>query len=372
MAAVHARKRDRPRVKPTGVELRRHADCRGDVPVADAATAADRLSEMIVSGWITQALCVGAELRIPDLLAAGYSRIDELARASDCDGGSLHRLMRALASLGVCAEDSTGAFQPTELGSLLRSDASQGLRSWAIWWGRHQWPVWEHLDHSVRSGESARRLMYGADADGYSSRDPEAAAIFNQAMIELTRSVARELLEVVDFSNAVRLVDIGGGCGELLATILVACPGMQGVLFERAQVMAGAAAHLEAASVEQRCTLVAGDFFETVPDGGDVYLLKSVLHGWDDALCSVLLRNCRRAMSTHARLVLVERLMPPIMSGSAPDRAAARTDLNMLVGSGGRERTLAELEKLLVDSGLEPERVTGTRLAFFVVECARA
>ena len=276
--------------------------------------------------------------------------------------------MRALASLGLCAEQEDGSFELTSMGSLLRTDAPSSVRSWAIWCGRYQWPVWGNLLYSVKTGENARTLVTGRKGYEHLDRDPEAASIFNRAMVELTQLVAGEVAHVYEFSAVRRLVDVGGGYGELLSVILAAHPKMHGILFDLPHAVDGAAARLAKAGVSQRCEIVAGSFFESVPSGGDVYLLKSVLHNWDDDRSSVILGNCRRAMSKEGKLVLVERVMPARMKGSAAERATARTDLNMLVGLGGRERTEVEFAALLASSGFKAARFLSTALDFSVIE----
>jgi orsellinic acid C2-O-methyltransferase len=333
----------------------------------EANAETGRLLEMIGASWMSQTICVAAELRIADLLENGRKNIDDLARATRCQRASLHRLMRALASLGLCAEHAEEFFELTAAGSLLATDARPSVRSWAIWWGRYQWPVWGNLLYSVKTGGSARKLVTG---DGYAHLecDPKAASIFNRAMVELTQLVADEVARVYDFSEARRLVDVGGGYGELLTALLAAYPALHGVLVDLPHAIDGAAARIAHVGVAQRCELVAGNFFDSVPGGGDVYLLKSVLHNWDDGQSSVILGNCRRAMSEKSKLVLVERIMPARMRGSADERAIVRTDLNMLVGLGGRERTEPEFAALLASSGFKAARVLPTTVDFSVIE----
>src|SRR5882672_8213576 len=189
---------------------------------------ASKLLDIIGGSWMSQAIYVAAELRIADLLAGGRRRVDELAEAAGCHPPSLARLMRGLASLGICVEGEDGPFELTPMGALLRSDAPNSLRSWAIVWGKLQWPVWGNLLHSVRTGESARKLVKGTEGYEHLARDADAAAVFNRAMTEITRLVASEVARVYDFSGARRIVDVGGGYGELVAAILKAHPKARG------------------------------------------------------------------------------------------------------------------------------------------------
>jgi SAM-dependent methyltransferase len=254
------------------------------------------------------------------------------------------------------------------MGSLLRADASDSVRSWTIWWGRYLWPVWGNLLHSVRTGESNWESLAGTAGDGFAGRDAEAAGVFNHAMVELTRLVSGEVVRAYDFFGMKRIIDIGGGYGELLAAILEVDPKIQGILFDLPQAIEGARKRLEEAGQVDRFELVAGSFFDSVPGGGDIYLLKSVLHDWPDDRSAVILRNCRRAMPEHARLLIVERIMSARMEPSPAHQVMAWSDLNMLVVLGGRERTEAEFRGLLASSGFKVARILSTALGFSVVE----
>jgi hypothetical protein len=323
---------------------------------------------MITANWMPQAICAAAELRIPDFLASGPRRVDDLARLAECAIGSLNRLMRALASLGICNELPDGFFELTALGGLLRRDQRHSLWCSALWWGRHQSKLWENLLYSVKTGESARKLVTGLDAYGHLESDPRVAAVFNGAMVELTRLVAREVSRLHDFSEAAWLVDVGGGYGELLAVILADYPQLHGTLLERPHAVEGATLRLAESRLAHRCQVIAGDFFESVPAGADRYLLKSVLHNWDDERSALILANCRRAISQKGQLVIVERLLPARIGRSRFARSAARADLNMLLGFGGRERTEDELLALLSSVGFRLARIAPTAFDFSVID----
>lgn len=327
---------------------------------------ARRLLDLIGASWITQAIATAAELGIADHLAADARTVASLAGDIKCDPVALARLMRALASLELCRELPGPAYALTDMGALLRDDGQPSLRAWALWWGRHLWPVWGQLGESVRTGRSARELATGRSGYAHVEADASAAAVFNRAMCELTSLIAAEVLRLADFGDAERIVDVGGGHGELLSAILRAHPASSGTLFDLPHALAGATERMDADGLRERCAIVGGDFFAAVPAGGDVYLLKSVLHNWDDDRCAAILRQCRRAMRAGARLMVIERALPERMS--AADRAVARSDLNMLVGVGGRERTQQELRALLDTAGFAVRRVLPTALELWIVE----
>lgn len=340
----------------------------GGTQASDTATPA-ALLEMIGASWMSKVIAVAAELRIADHLAAGAQSVRALAAATQCHPPSLHRLLRALASLDLCREQEDGDFALTPFGELLRADADQAVASWAVWWGKHHWPTWGNLLHSVKTGDSARDLATGQQGYAYIANDPSAAAVFNRAMVEVTRLIADDVVRVLDFSRATHAVDVGGGHGVLLTAVLRAHPKLRGTLFDLPHALEGAGALLTDAGVASRTELVAGNFFEAVPGGADVYLLKSILHNWNDEKCANILRSCRRALPAHATLALIERIMPARMSVSKINQAVARADLNMLVGLGGRERTAAEFTTLLNASGFQVTRIVPAGLEFSVVVC---
>ncbi len=334
----------------------------------EPAVRVARLVEIVSGSWMSQATCVAAELRIADLLVDGPKDVEELARSTECEAPALRRLMRALASLDLCTELDDGSFALRPMGSLLRADAPSSLRSWTIWWGRYLWPVWGNLLHSVRTGESNRESLAATAGDRFARNDAEAAGIFNHAMVELTRLVSSEVVRAYDFSGMKRIIDVGGGYGELLAAILEVDPQMRGILFDLPQAIEGARKRLEEAGPVDRFELVAGSFFDSVPGGGDIYLLKSVLHDWPDHRSAVILRNCRRAMPEHAKLLIVERIISARLKPSLEHQVMAWSDLNMLVVLGGRERTEAEFRGLLASSRFKVTRIRPTALGFSVVE----
>jgi len=328
-----------------------------DTPAGDKHRREDartRLLELINANWTTQAISVATQLHLAELLSNGPRPLRELAESTSCHPPSLLRLLRALASLDVVAEREEGSFALTDLGALLQPNVPGSLAAWAQFCGTSSWQGWSQLAECVRSGESVRKRALGADGFNHLQGDADAALLFHRAMVSLTASVAAAVVQSIDLSGAESVVDVGGGFGELLAAVLGAHAPMRGVLFDLSHALEGARAHLAEAGVADRCEVVAGSFFDGVPGGADVYLLKSILHDWDEAHCAVILGNCRRAMGSHARLIVIERILSPRMTVSPHDQAVARSDLNMLIGTGGRERTKDQFEAMLEAADLRP------------------
>jgi SAM-dependent methyltransferase len=344
--------------------MRELANATGEERVGDI----EKLVRLVNGGAMSQAMSVAADLGIADLLASGPKSADQLAHAAGCDPSSLRRLLRALASADLCNENDDGSFSLTRAGSLLRDDATDSLRYWAIWWGQYLWPEWGNLLHSVKTGESARTLATQTIGLDHLEHDAEAAAIFNRAMTELTRLIAGSVARSYNFSEIRRIVDVGGGYGELLAAILSHYPALSGVLFDRPHAMAGARRLFEAHGISSRCETVAGNFFEFVPTGADCYLLKSVIHDWNDERSLVILQTCRKAVAMDGKLLLVEQIMPDRMEPSLSHQDVARRDLTMLIGPGGRERTEQEFGNLLDAGGFKLKRSIPATLNFFLLE----
>jgi hypothetical protein len=330
------------------------------------------LLEAINASWTTQTIATAVELRIPDLLADAPLDCDALARAAGCDTPSLRRLLAALVSLALVTQDGSDRFALNPRGALLRSDVPESLAAWALFCGQRAWRNWAHLADSVRSGSSATRRSGGNDDFAHLDADPSAAALFHSAMTNLTRPVAAALAASVDFGSDLRVVDVGGGYGQLLTTVLLAHPRLRGVLFDLPHAIEPAAAQIARLGLSSRCELVSGSFFDRLPAGADIYLLKSVLHDWDDAHCVRILQRCRQAMAGHrgARLFVIERLAPERFAATPRDRAIARSDLNMLVSLSGRERSEREYHALLADAALRATRIHALASEFGVVEAA--
>lgn len=315
--------------------------------------------------WVAQAVHVAATLGIADLLRDQPRTSDELAEATGAHADSLYRLLRALAALGVLREEHGRRFALTPVGELLRSDAEGSLHGWAAFVGRpYIWQAWSALRDSVRTGENAFRHVYGTSVWEYRAGNPEEAAIFDGAMAALTRGDIGAVLDAYDFSRFGTVVDVGGGNGALLGALLAAYPTVCGVLFDQEHVVAAADELLRTAGVADRCEIVAGSFFDDVPPGGDAYVLKSIVHDWEDAEAAAILRVCRRAAGEESVLLVVEREL------GAPneDASAKLSDLNMLVAAGGRERTADEYAQLFDVAGFRLVRVVPTAGTFCVFE----
>jgi hypothetical protein len=302
----------------------------------------------LVDGFrVSQAIHVAAVLGIADLLVDGPRGVDELASATGSDERSLYRLLRALAAVGVFREEEGRRFSATPLSDHLRRDAPETLYGWAAFAGRPLvWQAWGDLLHSVTTGENAVRHLHGEDIWEVRARDPVERAAFDRAMTDITRGVNRSLLEAFDFGRFATVVDVGGGRGALLSALLEAHPAMRGVLFDRPEVLEGVADELDP-GVAGRLRIVGGSFFEAVPDGGDAYLLKAIVHDWEDPEARRILESCRRAARPGASLLVVDREL----GEPNGDPKAKFGDLNMLVLPGGCERTADEFAALFSSAG---------------------
>lgn len=316
------------------------------------AVAPSALLELINAGWTTQTLAAACELGLPDRLARGSRPAPVLARELGVDADALQRLLVALVTLDVCREDGDGTFALGPLGAWLRADTPGGLHHWARLNGGPLWARWGRLTERVRgdpSGTAADRSVARFDL---LQEDAAETRLFHRAMVELTARMAASLARALGPLGEARVVDVGGGAGELLATLLAQHPSARGLLFDLSTALAHADEPLERHGVRARCTLHAGSFFDAWPGGCDLYLLKSVLHDWDDVQARRLLRRAREALQADARLVLIERLRADRPGPTPADRATARADLNMLVALSGRERRQAEFEALLGEAQL--------------------
>jgi O-methyltransferase domain/Dimerisation domain len=320
----------------------------------------------LVNGYqVTQAIHVAATLGIADLLREGPRSSRDLADATQSHARSLHRVLRALAAVGVLHEDDDGRFALTEVGEGLCSDAAEPVGGWAAYVGRPaHFRAWGALLQAVRTGDSAFVSVHGCDVWEYRAQHPEDGAIFDRAMTDTSRRANRQLLEAYDLGRFDRVVDVGGGHGAFLAAVLAAHPALQGILVDQPHVVADAPAVLEAAGVSDRCEVVAGSFFDGVPAGADAYLLKAIIHDWEDDEALRILGNVRAAVADDGAALVVERELGA--PNENPD--AKLSDLNMMVGPGGRERTRDEFAALFTDAGFELQRVVPTAIGLNVFE----
>jgi hypothetical protein len=320
---------------------------------------------MTTAFWTSHVVYVTTELGIPDILTNGSQTSEALAAATGTHAPSLYRLLRAVASLGILEEDEGRRFSLTPLGMRLRADVPGSMRAWTLLvnepWYRSGW---DNLLHSIRTGDPAFQHVQGMDLWAYVNQDRDANTLFNAAMTSAASVKADATVRAYDFSKCGIVVDVGGGHGTLLATILAAHPKIRGVLFDLPHVVEGAGAVLRAAGVDDRCETVAGSFFEVVPTGGDAYIMQTVIHDWDDELSVRILQTCRRSMSKGAALLLVEQVVP-----IGNDYHSSKfDDLNMLVTCKGRERTAEEFRGLLSASGFTLSRILPTSSPWSVVE----
>jgi hypothetical protein len=333
---------------------------------------AERISQfmqMATGYWVSQMIHVAAELALADHLAsAGPAGLttEELAVRCDADADALFRLLRALASVGLFAEEAPRRFVLTPLAEVLRSDVVGSQRQVARMLGGEHYDAWAQLLHSVRSGESAFRHRFGEGIFAWYGRNPERGAIFDGAMSDFSHVETQGLLAAFDFQGIAHLIDVGGGRGELLQEVLRRYPDLRGTLFDQPAVVAPVVVPAE---LEGRLAVAGGDFFAGVPAGGDAYLLKHILHDWGDEACLSLLGHVREGLAPGGRVLILEQVIEP-GNDPAPGKLL---DLNMLVMTeGGRERTPQEYAALLERAGLQLLRIHPTPSPISVVEASAA
>ena len=332
--------------------------------------AAQKLQQIFIKDWLSQAVYVAAKLGIADLLKDGSRSISDLAKLTNTHPLSLYRILRALCSAEIFEENPECYFSLTPIANYLLSDNPDSMRSAAIMYGESwHWQPWGHLLESVKTGKSAFECVYDMNLFEYMERNPEANRTFNEAMTSLSSLVEPTLLTSYDFSSVHTLVDIGGGSGIFLLPLLRANPYMQGILFELPHVIADFKDALESSGLGDRCTLVAGDFFESVPTGGDLYILKHILHDWDDERCIAILKKCRQAMTSDLKLLIIERI---VSIGNQPDPAKLNDLEMMAVTPNGRERTQLEFHSLLQAAGFALVKIYPTESPLFIIEAVCA
>jgi len=324
------------------------------------------IHEMSSAFILSQALYAVAKLGVADFIRDGRSSVADLALAAGADKGVLYRVMRALAGFGVFHEEEGGFISLTPAGQLLRSDHGHSLRHAVIFRCEENYDAFRALLHSVRTGENAFKRVFGAPRFEYLKSNKEANASFQEGMKAITKADTSAILKAYDFSAFKTVVDVGGGNGALLSGILAQCPHLSGILFDQEATIelarAGAGGQLG------NCQLVAGDFFAAVPKGGNLYVLKSVIHDWPDEPSVTILRNCRRAMGKNGKLLVIDRIIGP------PNQAsyALIVDLTVLVEHGGQERQQMEFEALFDQAGLKLVRVVETDSSSHILEAVAA
>ncbi|SFO20922.1 methyltransferase [Actinomadura madurae] len=314
-----------------------------------------QMMDLTTRTWVSQAVSVAAELGVADTLADGPRHVDDIARTVGADADALYRLLRALSDLDLFRELEGRRFASTPLGDVLGTGVPGSLRDWAIMTGRpfHR-EAWTALAHTVRTGEPAFEHVHGAMGFDHFRDHPADGQVLNAAMTAVSGLVIAPVVAACEFEPGSKIVDVGGGHGALLAAILAADPDAHGVVFDLPHVVDGAGRAAEDAGVADRCEYIGGDFFESVPSGGDAYVLSNIVHDWDDGSAVRILANCRDAMNPNGRVLLLEAVLPDDIR---PSRAKW-IDLEMLImARGARQRTGAEYAELLNRAGLHLTRV---------------
>jgi hypothetical protein len=317
----------------------------------------------------SRALYAAVELDIADILARGPQTSAEIAAKTGTHTSALRRLLRALVAHGVFEEPVEDLFRLNAAGDLLRKDVPGSQRAGVLFTaGPLRWQLWSDFLDCVRTGQAVVERAFGMNIFQRLSENAEESALFNQAMTSYSAALSAPVLAVYDFSCFTRITDVGGGNGRFLTDILAANPKSHGVLFDLPGVMAAATALVNASEAAGRCEIFPGNFFEMVPAGADCYLIKQVIHDWDDTRCLMILRNCRQAMGPNATLLIVERVMPErAEQGRAADFYLL--DLEMLVNTpGGRERTEEEFEHLLTAASFRLNRIVSTTSPVSLIE----
>ena len=327
------------------------------------------LQELIQSFQVPQCIYVAARLGIADLLKDGPRSSEELAQATGTHAPSLYRVLRLLTAIDLFTEGKTHTFALTPLGAYLQTGVPGSLRTMALAYGEKPfWPVWGALLHSVQTGEPSFQHIFGFNIFDYYAQHPEEAELFNDFMTELTTSVAPTVAGAYDFSASSTLVDVGGGHGQMLASILQAHPTLLGVLFDLPHVVKGVPPLLDEAGVSDRCQVIGGDVFTAVPADYDTYLLSRVIHDWDDERTIAILTNCHQAMQPQGKVLLVERVIP---IDRTPELHVLESDVIMLVAPGGKERTVAEYRALLKAADFELTQFIPVLSPYSLIEAVR-
>lgn len=327
---------------------------------------------MVFGGMAAQVIAVATRLKVPDVIGDGGCTADQAAAECGIPAPNMRRLLRALAALELLTETAPDRFALAPAGELLRSDGEGSLFAFArMFTDPVMLQAWQGLESSLRTGETAFDKEFGTDFFDHLKTDPELSAFFNASMAQGTGAVAAALPGSYDFGPFRTLVDVGGGDGTLISPVLAAYPHLRGIVYDSPEGAAQAPEKLRAAGVADRCEVESGDFFTAVPEGGDAYLLKSIVHDWDDDRAATILGHCRRALPAHGRLLLVEPVLPETVDGSLRPTVYL-TDLNMLVNIGGRERTRGEFERLCARAGFTLTDVRPLEYGFCLIEATPA
>ena len=335
-------------------------------PGPQAGNPSETIMRLAMGSMVTQAIHVAAKLGIADLLKDGPKKVGDLARESKTHEQTLYRLLRALSGLGVFHELPGKRFEQSPMSELLRSDHPRSIRFGAMLVGSgFHWNAWGNLLHAVETGKSSFEFIHGKKFFDYLSGHSEDYELFNGWMTQASGMQIPEIIKGYDFSACGKIVDVGGGNGHLLSAILKVSPKSRGVLFDLPEALTKARAFLQSEGVAERCDIVGGNFFESVPDGGGLYILKYVLHDFSDKLSLDILGNCIKAMGAGSRLLIIESLVPDA-NVAHPSKMM---DLNMAVlNDGGLERTEAEFRNLLERAGLRISKIVRIAAPVSIIE----
>ena len=329
-----------------------------------------RVLGLIMGAWPVQVIHVAVKLRLPDLMAAGETSSAALAGATGAHPRTLRRLLRAMAALGLCRQVDLDRFELTPAGGLLRAGSEGSVRGVALHYGERIWGAMSQLDQSVKTGRPWR--ISGVSGFEHMASDPDQMAMFHQSMADRTGPFGQDLLGIYDFGRFRTLTDVGGSFGALLAAILSAHAQLTGQVFDLPALEHASTAYLERAGVSGRASFIGGSFFDPIPPGADAYLLKSIIHDWDDEEAVRILRNCAAAAGTQGRVLVMDRIAPELATTDAADVVTFQGDLMMLTANGGLERTLSEFEALYAGAGLRLEAAVPTASGFSVMETRAA
>lgn len=331
------------------------------------ASPQQQLDRMITGYWISQAIYAAAKFSIADHLQDGPKSVEELAVATSTNADALYRLLRALASVGIFAEGEPRHFSLTPLAEPLQSDVPGSMRALALMSGDEQFRTWAEIEYSIQTGKIAFDKAFGKPIFEYLTENPDKARIFDAAMVGVHGRESDVVLSAYDFSDVGILADIGGGNGSQISRILQKHDGVKGILFDLPHVVERAKTPIESAGLADRCELVGGSFFDSVPGGADLYVMRHIIHDWDDEKSETILRNCHQAMSAGAKLLIVESVIPP---GNDPF-GGKFLDLVMLLIPGGKERTAGEYQTLLEKTGFELTQIIPTDSEVSIIEAVK-
>ena len=324
-----------------------------------------QLLTYIAGKTYTHLVSVAAKLGIADLLADGPKSVEQLSIATETHSPSLYRILRVLDRMGIFSEDSPEIFSLTEASEFLKTDSPFSVKDWAILNGS-EWhsKSWMNLLYSVKTGKPSFGDIYGMKDFEYFQRNQEDYEVLNNAMTFFSRGQARRIVNSYDFSKFRTIVDVGGGHGYLLTTILKSNPHLQGILFDLPEVVDGARKTIEKEKLDDRCKIIEGDFFKSVPKGADVYVMKYIIHDWSDDNARKILQNCREVITSNGKILVVDKVIS-LKSGLHDEIMG---DIEMMILGEGRERTESEFRELFNSAGFKLTKIIPTQLPLYILE----